>query len=137
MDINIFASSIVTCFILFIICIAVYCEIRDQKIITKSKKDEWEEIRNNNDFKKYLSTVSNYPSWRLGMIISFGLTLILIPLNILLVRGLFPCIDKKYLLYYILLNSVIVFSFSSLGCYFLMNYFLWHVVCPGWGCSYN
>ena len=132
MEINNYLLIITSIILLLFIFIAVYGEIRDQKIIIKTKDEEIKKISQKKEFKKYLDIISTYPSWRSSVIISLGITLICVPLNFLLLQGIFPCTEKGKLINYLFINSILTFVISILGSHYLINYYLFHVICPGW-----
>ena len=135
MLINNYLLILVSFVLLFFISIAVFGEIRDQKIIIKSKDNEIKKISKKKELRKYFDTISTYPSWRSSVIIAFSITLLFIPINFLLLQGIFPCIEKGKIINYLCVNSLLVFVTFILGSNYLINYFIFHIVCPGWGCS--
>lgn len=136
MIINNYLLILVSFVLLFLIFIAIYCEIRDQKIIIKSKDNEIKRISKKKELRKYFDTISTYPSWRSSVIIAFAITLLFVPINFLLLQGIFPCTEKGKIINYLCVNSLLVFIISVIGGNYLINYFVFHIVCPGWGCSF-
>lgn len=121
----------------FYTIIILYAEGQDQTILINKKHKKWEKIKKDTYFKEYLDVIANYPAWRLAFIISLITTVFLIPLNIILIKRLLGNLKYKETLVYAILNSIIILLTLIFTLTKFIDYFRWHIMCPGWGCIYN
>lgn len=81
----------------------------------------------------YLNMVSSYPHWRLCAIFAFLISFLLVPLMKLIAYS--HDLEVKDHLQVFVLQFAVSFLVVFITCIKLVDYFRWHVMCGGWGCT--
>ena len=82
----------------------------------------------------YLNMISSYPHWRLCAIFAFMMSFILTPI-VKLIEASPDSNESKNKLNTFVLQFTASFLVIFIACVKLIDYFRWHVMCGGWGCT--
>ena len=102
---------------------------RDRQKIIKMQK--WRQLED--DFQvclEYLQKVYNYPTWRLACIFSTAATVMLTGLYVLLCDKTAERQFRRVGVFVITTFLVIFLTIDK-----IMSYFMWHIMCDGYGCQ--
>ena len=128
---------VISSFIIFIVYAAMKMEIHDSENKESFRQQLWnKEIVKDKNCLNYLNIISSYPHWRLCAMFSFFMCCLILPLFKLInslseTQG--PPTRNDETTFF--LQFVVGFLVIMIGCIKLIDYFRWHVMCGGWGCT--